>query len=209
MSGSRQWPTTSVGLLAGLRESDNGESWEQFSTVYAPALLEFCLKRGLQQADADDVVQAVFVATSRNIGAFEFHSDRGRFRSWLSTIALRAIWRLRHRQLACPVQYMDPSGLADFQTQQRTLVEEINASVISLAGQEVREDVSGDVWDAFSSVWFSGQRAQDVAQRLGRSTGWVYKAKFNVLQRLKVVVRRISSHDVNDSQPAERISPGA
>ena len=208
MSGLSQWPTTSVGLLAGLREADNGESWERFSTEYAPALLEFCLKRGLQQADADDVVQAVFVVTSRKIGAFEFHSDRGRFRSWLSTIALRAIWKLRQRELACPVQFVDPSTLAVIHSQQRTLVDEINASVLSLASLEVRDDVSAEIWDAFSSVWSDGQRPQDVAQRLGRSPGWVYKAKFNVLERLRVVVRRISSNDISSFQPAGQIGPG-
>src|SRR5262245_58902393 len=96
--GGSNWPTTSVRLVAALRRPEDHVAWERFSTEYGPALLEFCERRGLQRADAEDLVQTVFVGVHRKIGVLEFSEDRGRFRSWLSTIALRAIWKLRYRK---------------------------------------------------------------------------------------------------------------
>lgn len=58
-------------------------AWHQFEDRYREMLLRFCRKRGLQHADADDVVQTVFVNLARALPGFIYDSQRGRFRDYL------------------------------------------------------------------------------------------------------------------------------
>lgn len=195
--GGSNWPTTSIRLVGALRRPEDRVAWERFSTEYAPALLEFCGRYNLQSADAEDIVQAVFLGTHRTIKNLEFSPDRGHFRSWLSTIALRAIWKFQERRRTRDCDLMDPVQMDELQAKQQELTAEINESVLKLAVDEVQPDFDPLTWVAFSAVWFDGERPQDVAARLCRTTGWVYKAKFNVLQKLKSVIRRMA-HELDE-----------
>lgn len=195
--GGSNWPTTSVRLVAALRRPEDHAAWERFSEEYGPALSEYGKRHGLQQADAEDIVQIVFLGVYGRVSFLEYSADRGRFRSWLSTIALRAIWKLQKRRLAQGCELKDPDELTGLQAAQTQLVDEINESVLQLAVDEVRPEFAAETWEAFSSIWFEGERPQAVAARLGRSASWVYKAKFNVLQRLKCVVQRVA-HDLDE-----------
>jgi len=186
------WPTTSVRLVAAMRGPDEVTAWERFSTEYGPALFQFCTQRGLQPADAEDVVQTVFLGVHKRSVSFDQTVDRGRFRSWLSTIALRVIWKLRQRSLTAPLALMDPVELEGTVVAQQELLEEINACVLDLAIEQVRPEFHPEVWSAFAAIWSHGERPQAVAARLGKSTGWVYNAKFRVLQRLKEIVGRMA-----------------
>src|SRR5690606_9600428 len=48
-------------------------------------------KAGLGPEDIKDVVQDTLIALSRQIGDFRYDSTRGKFKSWLLTIARRRI----------------------------------------------------------------------------------------------------------------------
>ncbi|HUQ72266.1 MAG TPA: sigma-70 family RNA polymerase sigma factor [Planctomycetaceae bacterium] len=190
--GGTNWPTTSVRLVAAVRTPEDRSAWNRFSDEYGPALLEFCQRRGLQSADAEDVVQTVFLGVHRTAGGFDYSPDRGRFRSWLSTIALRAIWKLRQREWARQYELQSPAELDHLAGPHQVVLEELNASVTDLAVDVIRPEFDDPTWEAFSSIWLRGEKPQGVAARIGRSAGWVYKAKFKVLERLKSVVRRIA-----------------
>jgi RNA polymerase sigma-70 factor (ECF subfamily) len=192
------WPTTSVRLVSALRTPEDHAAWERFQEEYAPALMEFCRRRGLQTADAEDVVQSVFLGAYRTLRDLEFSSDRGRFRSWLSTIALRAIWKIREQKMSAGWNLLPPQEFNRLQVNQRRLADEINETALTLAVDEVKAEFDPQTWNAFSSIWFDGERPRDVAARLNQTPSWVYKAKFNVLQRLKCVIRRMADGNAID-----------
>src|SRR5690349_19854571 len=79
-------PTTSPSLLARLREPDDGRAWAELTEIYAPLVRRVALRRGLQEADADDLVQEVFCAVARAIERQKFDPSRGSFRGWLFRI---------------------------------------------------------------------------------------------------------------------------
>jgi hypothetical protein len=55
----RDLPCTNPSLIVRLAAADDRLAWEQFVEVYAPLVFAFAQRRGLQDADAADVVQQV------------------------------------------------------------------------------------------------------------------------------------------------------
>lgn len=47
------WPS----LLMRLRDAADGSAWRTFVASYAPLLYQWCIRKGLQDADAADVSQ--------------------------------------------------------------------------------------------------------------------------------------------------------
>ena len=110
---------------------------------------------------------------------------------------MRAIWKLQQRRQATPLALRDPAELEGIVVAPDELLEEINASLLELALGEIRPEFNAEVWNAFVALWSDGKQPQAVAEQLGRSTGWVYNAKFRVLQRLKDVVGRMA-HELDE-----------
>lgn len=190
--GESHWPTTSVRLVSALREPEDRVAWERFADEYAPALQSFCRRHGLQAADAEDIVQLVFVSTHHSVKRLEYSSDQGRFRSWLSTIALRAIWKLKERKRVRDGELKDPRELDRIEAAQQHLTEEINELVFQLAAKKVQTEFEVLSWQAFSLLWFEHGDPKTVAEQFDRPIAWVYRTKFNVLRRLKAVVRELA-----------------
>ena len=92
--------TTRVSLLTRLRERDDPEAWRGLEAMYRPMLLRLCRARGLQPADAEDVVQSVFVGLVRGLRTFEYDPARGRFRDYLGRSLANAMadWAARRRR---------------------------------------------------------------------------------------------------------------
>ena len=92
MLQSKQFPETRLSLLSRLRDDEPGQSaWREFFERYAPAVFRVSRLRGLDEPDADDMVQQVMLAVSEHIKRFVYDRDRGRFRQWVRTIAERKI----------------------------------------------------------------------------------------------------------------------
>mgnify|MGYP001811945756 CR=1 FL=1 len=62
---------TSLSLLARLRRSPESENWNRLVDLYAPLIRAWLRKYDVQASDADDLVQEVFVAVSKDLGKFE------------------------------------------------------------------------------------------------------------------------------------------
>ena len=86
-----EFPETNHSLIARVQDLGDGASWAEFLEIYQPVVFRMARKRGLQDADAHDVVQQVFVSISRAIGRWEESPDKPPFRAWLTTIARNAI----------------------------------------------------------------------------------------------------------------------
>src|ERR1051325_12255883 len=79
-------PQTRPTLLLKIRDAQDHQAWESFVIIYAPLIHGFCMKRGLQDADAADVAQEVLKAVALSIQRFEYEPARGKFRNWLLTV---------------------------------------------------------------------------------------------------------------------------
>src|SRR5208283_3555868 len=92
-------PTTRSSLLLRLRDSQDHEAWLEFVSLYEPVSYRLLRRRGLQDADAREVMQDLFMAVSRNIDRWDPAKERGSFRGWLRQVARNLVinW-LKNRQ---------------------------------------------------------------------------------------------------------------
>lgn len=85
---------TSKTLLDSLQKADNNRSYSRFYAIYHHFVLGIVRRAGLSAADADEVVQDVFVRVLHTIHQFESNPRRGTFRGWLAQLSH---WRARDR----------------------------------------------------------------------------------------------------------------
>ena len=105
---SRGWPpmadrtaasreSTSTTLLDLARQGDQA-AWRRLAHLYLPLLLFWCRSlKGLNDQDAEDVVQEVLVAVFSALGKFQ-RQGRGAFRAWLRRITYNKAEDLRRQQ---------------------------------------------------------------------------------------------------------------
>ncbi|HWY86837.1 MAG TPA: sigma-70 family RNA polymerase sigma factor, partial [Gemmataceae bacterium] len=80
-------PNTRASLLFRLRDARDERAWSEFMAIYAPFVKRLARRRGLQDADADDLVQEVFRAVAHAFEKEAYDPSCGSFRGWLFRIA--------------------------------------------------------------------------------------------------------------------------
>ena len=80
-------PETSPSLLLRIRNPSDADSWQTFEEIYSPVVRNFCRRRGIQEADIDDLVQDVMTSVAKAIRQFDYDPKRGRFRAWFGKVS--------------------------------------------------------------------------------------------------------------------------
>ena len=83
-------------LIAQVRDPLNREAWEQFACIYRPVIYRLAHRKGLQDADAQDLAQQVLISVSLAIGRWEKSDNSVRFRHWLRRVARNAFGNIYH-----------------------------------------------------------------------------------------------------------------
>jgi len=97
--------TTPGSLLERLRQPGQPEAWRRFVQLYTPLLFHWARRLGLQEQDAADLIQDVFLVLARKLPDFTY-DRRQSFRGWLRTVTLNK-WRESARRRGLP---MDGGG---------------------------------------------------------------------------------------------------
>src|SRR5205807_1606188 len=63
---------TRASLLARLRDPKDRAAWQQFVELYGSLVYGFVRRRGLQDADAADLTQEVFLAVAQAAGRWQY-----------------------------------------------------------------------------------------------------------------------------------------
>ena len=178
---------TKPSLLLRIRDAGDTLSWGEFTEVYAPLIRGYCLRRGLQDADAADVSQEVLSQVARSIGTFEYEPGRGRFRDWLGTVTRHKIVRfLEVKGRNVQAGWGDLSA-AEFATRgdDPEWSSAFHARVLESALVRIRDEFESTTWEAFERVWGGDRPAPEVARSLNMTIDAVYAAKSRVLRRLR------------------------
>jgi RNA polymerase sigma-70 factor (ECF subfamily) len=184
-------PETRPSLLVRLKDQTDGKAWFEFTEIYRPVVFRLACRRGLQHADAEDLVQQVFAAVARVIDNWEIDPGRGRFRTWLSRVATNAILNALSR--GHPDRGSGDSKLQKLLEAQQTfdgpssemIRVEHRREVFRWAARQIRPEFHPETWDAFWSTAVEGREVADVACERRCTCGAVYAARSRVMRRLK------------------------
>jgi RNA polymerase sigma-70 factor (ECF subfamily) len=185
-------PLTSKSLILRIRDASDTDSWSQFDTLYSPIVRSYCRRRGVQEADVDDLVQEVMVSVSKAIRSFEYDASKGRFRGWFGTIVANKLKTFRSRQLAGR-EHLDLSFECTSLDANGAVWDAVFCQqIFHMASKNVRDRVEPMTWSCFKATWMDNEVATDVAKRLGLPIQSVYVNKSRVLQMLENEVRRLA-----------------
>jgi RNA polymerase sigma-70 factor (ECF subfamily) len=189
-------PFTRNSLLVRLQDADDIVAWEEFSEIYGPVIYRVALSKGLQPADADDLVQEVFLAVSLSLSKWLARDDRGSFRAWLLRIARNeAIDRLRQRarrDLGCGGSSAEQL-LAELPARNEfsdSLDLEYERALFRSAAQRIQQEVAEQVWQAFWLTTVEGISIADAAAQLKTGIGNIYVARSRVMTRIKDLISK-------------------
>jgi RNA polymerase sigma factor (sigma-70 family) len=191
-------PLTRASLLVRLRDPNDADAWRDFVRLYAAVIYGFARKRGLQDADAADLMQEVLRSVAGAVGRLDYDPGKGTFRGWLYSVTRNKVYnflesRRRHAR-----------GTGDSNAHQRLEEHpgresevddwdrEYERKAFAWAADRVRPEFQPNTWQAFWLTAVEGQNAKDAGRRLGLTPGAVYVAKSRVLARLKEEVSQLS-----------------
>ncbi len=187
-------PLTSASLLLRIRDQADSEAWREFESVYGPFLRAWCRRKGVNDFNADDIVQEVFAIVARTIDRFDYQREKGGFRAWLATVAARELRRnaLGRATRVESVSTSAPAWQEDLVDPDSDWLELFSMHVLEAACNRVRPLFNSQTWQCFEATWLANREAGEVAASLGVPVHSVYVNKSRVLKRLELEVRLLA-----------------
>ena len=198
-------PLTRVTLLARLKDGADTQAWGEFVRLYGPVVYGFARKRGLQDADAADLMQEVLRSVARTADRMVYDPTRGTFRGWLYTVTRNKIYNFltlqKNRKAvagggggdSAAHDRLDNLPARESQTPDPDWDIEYQRRLSTKAMDRVKHEFHANTWAAFWGTAVEGKPAAEVAAGLGMTAGAVYVAKSRVLARLRDEVQRLQA----------------
>jgi RNA polymerase sigma-70 factor, ECF subfamily len=193
------FPETNHSLIARLQDIGDGASWTEFLGIYQPVVYRMARRRLLQDADAHDVMQQVFLSVAKAIESWEPGVGKPPFRAWLSTIARNAITKALSRRprdraagTTSVASILERQAASEVTTGE--ILAEARQETIRWAAEQIRSEFSAEIWRIFELTVLNGVPIAELASSSGRSAGSIYVARFRVITRLKEKIQEVSQH---------------
>ena len=188
--------STRASLILRLQNADDVAAWDEFSAIYAPVVYRVAIARGLQAADAENLVQEVMLSVARSVDQWLERTNRGSFRAWLLRISRNAAVDILTRRATRVMarggdsadQLLAELPAADNVSHELDL--ECDRAVFQWAAIQVRDVVADSTWDAFRLTSIDGVCVTDAAEQLQMRPGNVYLARSRVMTRIRELVKQ-------------------
>lgn len=159
--------------------------------LYQPLLRAWCLRSGVNEADADDLVQDTLAVVVKEVADFD-RRHPGAFRAWLRCILVNRLKNFYRARRDRPIA----TGASDFLDRldeleapdsalSREWDRDHDRHLAARAMKMVEQDVAAATWQAFRRLVLDGAAASEVAAELNLSVNAVLLAKSRVLKRLR------------------------
>src|SRR6266550_3666486 len=89
---------TRQSLLSRLRDWQDQDGWREFFDTYWRLIYNVARKSGLDDLEAQEVVQSTFIYLSRRMPKFRYELARGAFKSWLRVVTRSRISAYRRTE---------------------------------------------------------------------------------------------------------------
>jgi len=189
--------TTRPSLLIRLKKDGDASAWLEFDAIYRPLLRRVARARGLGDNDVDDVVQHCMLAVVKHIQSFDYDRNKGRFKSWLSTLInnrVRNLHRDRH-DFERDATFMEPEQqreLAPDEVFERAWMQEH----LRFALEQIRYTITPIAYAVYRRHVLDGESADAVCKEFSLSPSQLYKVKWRVTQKLHARLRDVLPAEV-------------
>ncbi len=186
---------TRASLLIRIRDPKDDASWREFVRLYAPLVYGFARRRGLQDADAADLVQDVLQQAATAVGRLEYDRERGTFRSWLFRVVRNRLnnWLRAQRPTDRGTGDSDMQVMLEHEAapagDEDQWDQEYERRVFAFAAEQTRPEFEPTSWQAFWRTAVEGKTPVETADALGITVGAVYIAKSRVIARIRQKVQ--------------------
>lgn len=189
--------TTSVSLLSRLQK-DEDDAWVVFVDRYGSRLNQWCLMRGLQPADSEDVTQNVLVKLARNMKSFQY-DPKLTFRGWLRRVTENAVIDFQREQRARHEvsQLAEARDLFESNEERDDLLtrlgEAFDLEILEHAMDRVRRRVEPQRWQAWKMTAQDLKPGREVAEELQMPIATVYAARYQVQKLISEEVQALET----------------
>lgn len=190
---------TRVTLIQRVKNQHDEKSWQEFVRYYEPYIYNILRRMQLNHHDAQDVAQSVNLKIWDKLPEFNYDSSKGRFRSWLCSVAVneaRMFLRNRRRcEKAVDRIEIEKTGSwlreVDNPEIEKLAEEEWITYVTTLAWKNVEGRIDPSAKRAFELV-SKGRKPDEVATELGLSVNTVYVYKKRAQDILHAEIVRLN-----------------
>ena len=197
---------TRASLLNRLKAWDDQESWKEFFDTYWKMLYSVAKRSGLNDSEAQDIVQEAILAVANKMPNFRYDPEIGSFKSWLMLIVRRRIIDFFRKVGRQPLRYQpnqeSASQIGETGTMEqipdpegnqidRIYEEEWEQQIFRAALERIKQRVDYEDYQVFDCYAIKGWPPEQVAQTLNVTMSFVYNAKYRLTKLLKEEVHRL------------------
>ena len=182
---------TRQSLLLRLRNWDDQGAWRDFFDRYWKLIYSTALKAGLDDSEAQDVVQDTMISIARQIEQFRYDPKRGQFRGWLLQITR---WRIadqfaRRQPGASGDGTPGLEQVVDASRLDQHWESEWRKSLIDAALMKIRPSVPARDFDVFNAVVMQSRSVEEASLEWGLTAQQVYNIRHKVTKLLAVEIK--------------------
>jgi len=199
-----QFLPTRESLLVRLKSWDDQEGWSDFFNAYWRLIYGAALRSGLNDAQAQDVVQDTVITVAKKMKDFRYKSGVDSFKGWLLYLTRKRIaleYRRKDRdRLAGPSKtgeewiveaeaLPDPAGF-DLES---LWEHEWEKNLWEAAINKVKKEVSSKQFQMFDLYVLKERSAEEVAKHMDVAVAQIYLAKHRISAMLKTELARLTA----------------
>lgn len=178
--------TTRSSVVKAVADTENTAAWQRLFDLYAGFVFSIARHKGLNETDADDIVQVVFADLARNLPTFKYDRAKGRFMSYLTGLVnWRVIDRLKatKRDAELKANFWEEAkavgGDDDFSER------EWQQAALEEALRRIKPDVRPEHYAAFVASTVEGQDTDTVMKLYGISRDSLYQIRKRLTVKLR------------------------
>ena len=199
---------TRQSLLSRLKDWNDQESWKVFFETYWKLIYKAAIKAGLNDAEAQDVVQETVISVFKSMPGFEYDAKKGSFKGWLLQLTR---WRIADQlRKRLPIgEYLERNTRTSTKTKEFEGIldpvshslealwdEEWENNLLEAAIERVKKKVDPKLYQAFDLYVFKKWPVLKVALTLKINPGKVYLTKHRMSNLIKKEINCIQTRPI-------------
>ena len=181
-------------MLRAVADTENEAAWQRLFDLYAGFVFSIARSKGLNDADADDIVQTVFADLARTLPTFKYDRAKGRFRSYLSGLVhWRVNDRLRSgkRDAELKSAFWDEAKSASTAEDEDFEEREWQQAAMEETLRRIKPEVRPEHYAAFVASAVEGQDTDIVTKLYGISRDSLYQIRKRLTVKLREKLAKV------------------